>query len=280
MNTGKQRHRNAQLAVDLYDALHHQLYFTPRTAWQGIAILLLSCDVWADDRSWKSFHDVVVFREKNDFKFTARGAPNMTMRRAEKLTRFLASELQVSRDELCGLIGEYWRNATVVGLQPHNLVGHAFRSLTVHILETFGNSEISYGEEIDPNREFPGHIFNTRSQEPRLDIVARKGNVTTAVMSTRWRFRHDRVDVVEEALAYRSAALRQNSKCRFYAVVGEFSPNRLNKILTNCPPHHPNAPLDATVHFNPALISEGLGETHSIEHLKSLEWLIAETNSW
>src|ERR1051326_6022989 len=121
------RSKNAQLAIDLYDTLHRQLGFSPATAWKGIAILLLSCDVW--QKGWESFHNVVVYREVNDFKPKKKGEPNIVLRRAEHLTSHLAAELGVSRKDLCATIGEYWRNASVVHLQPNNLVGHAFRSL-------------------------------------------------------------------------------------------------------------------------------------------------------
>ena len=163
----------------------------------------------------------------------------------------------------------------------HNgAAGHAFRSLTVHILEIFGDPDITYAEEISPYDEFPGQEFTTRSHDPKMDIVGRRGNVTVALISSRWRFRHDRVDVVEEAMAYVTAARRHNSSCRLYASVGEFAPNRLKKILDNCPPAQPHGPLTAAVHFAPQLITGGLEEDGRMAHLQSLDWLIGESFSW
>ena len=40
------RSANAQLAVDMYDALSARYGWDRATAWHGIARLLLSCDVW------------------------------------------------------------------------------------------------------------------------------------------------------------------------------------------------------------------------------------------
>ena len=268
---------NAQLAVDMYEAQRAQHDWNAATAWQGIARLLLSCDVWR--QGWQPFHDVVVYREANDFKAGAHG-PNIVMRRADTLTGFLAVELGVTRADLCGEIAAYWRHPDVAKLQPHNLAGHAFRSLTVHILETFGDKGITYAEEVSPYDEFPGQQFTTRSRDPKIDIVARRGDVTVALISSRWRYRHDRVDVVEEAMAYAPAARRHNPACRFYASVGEFSPNRLDKVLSNCPPAQPRGPLTAVVHFAPRLITDGLEENGRMVYLKSLEWLIGETKSW
>jgi hypothetical protein len=139
---------------------------------------------------------------------------------------------------------------------------------------------VSYSEEVDPHEEFPGFEFRTRSKKPKLDIVAHKGAKTVALMSTRWRFRHDRVDVVEEALAYATPAHRHNPNCKLYAVTGEFAPNRLDKILTNCPPAHAHPALAAAIHFAPALIRDGLGENGRLQHLKGLDWLIGETYHW
>ena len=202
------------------------------------------------------------------------------MRRAAELTTFLAKELGVPRSDLCKEIGAYWRHPGIANRQPHNLAGHAFRSLNVHILETFGDQGITYVEEVNPHDEFPGQQFTTRSKEPKIDIVARRGNVTVALISTRSRYRHDRVDVVEEAMAYGTAARRHNPGCHFYASVGEFAPNRLEKVLRNCPPAQPRGALTAAVHFAPHLISSGLGENGRMMQLKGLDWLIDETFSW
>ena len=268
---------NAQLAIDMYEAQRAQRGWCAATAWQGIARLLLSCETWR--HGWQPFNDVVVYREANDFKTGARG-PNVVMRRADALTGFLAGELGVPRADLCNEIAAYWRHPDVTDLQPHNLAGHAFRSLTVHILETFGDKGITYAEEVSPHDEFPGQQFTTRSRDPKIDIVARRGNVTVALISSRWRYRHDRVDVVEEAMAYAPAARRHNPGCRLYASVGEFAPNRLDKVLSNCPPAQPRGALTAAVHFAPQLITAGLEENGRMVHLQSLEWLVGETFSW
>lgn len=271
------RSTNAQLAVDMYEALRAVHGWTNTTAWQGIARLLLSCDRWR--HGWQPFHGVVVYREANDFKIRTQG-PNIIMRRAAELTSFLARELGIPRSDLCREIGTYWRHADIANLQPHNLAGHAFRSLAVHILETFGDQGITYAEEVSPHDEFPGQHFATRSEHPKIDVVARRGDVTVALISSRWRYRHDRVDVVEEAMAYVTAARRHNPGCRLYASVGEFAPNRLEKVLSNCPPAQPHGALTAAVHFAPHLITGGLGENGRMMHLRSLDWLIGETFLW
>lgn len=277
-SNGMARSANADKAIAMYDALQKQQGWTKSSAWKGIARLLLTCDVWQDTQ-WRTFHDFVVYREVSDFK-PKTGLPNIYWRRGESLSNFLATQLGVPRRDLCNVIGAYWKAPGIRELQPHNLLGDAFRSLTVHILETFGDPAICYAEEVNAYEEFPGYSFATRSRRPRIDIVARRGTKTVALISSRWRFRHDRVDVVEEALSYASAARRQNPSCRLYASIGELSPSRVEKILMNCPPAQPHGPLNAAVHFHPELITVGLGENGRMAHLASLEWLIDDTFTW
>ena len=201
------------------------------------------------------------------------------LQRAEQLSAYLAEELGIPRTELCSTIGQYWRTPVVAKFQPHNLVGHSFRSLIVNALTIFGDTDIDYQEEVSPHDEFPGYHFGTRSKRAKIDIIARRGNIPVALISARWRFRHDRVDVIEEALSYAPAARRVNPSCNFYAMLGEFAPNRLEKVLSNCPPH-PNPAISAAVHFAPQLISNGLGENGRLSELRSLDWLIEQTSSW
>ena len=40
------------------------------------------------------------------------------------------------------------------------LSGHAFRSLTVHILQNYGDQGVTYAEEVSPYDEFPGQHFH------------------------------------------------------------------------------------------------------------------------
>lgn len=271
------RSNHVRLALNMHDSLQTRYRWDKANAWQGIARLLLTCDVWKD--GWRRFRDVVVYRESNDFGLGPNGVA-VVLQPAEELFRYLALELGILHSNLCREIGPYWRHPGIVQLQPHNLLGNTFRSRTVHILQTFGDRGITYSEEVSPHDELPGQRFETRSPKARIDIVARRGNTTVALVSSRWRFRHDRVDVVEEALVYTPAARRHNPACRFYASVGGFNPARLHKILSNCPSEQPYGTLAAAVHFAPRLISRGLGENGRIAHLQSLKWLIDQTFLW
>ena len=271
------RSTNAQLAVNLYNELQARYQWTAETAWHGIAKLLLSCEIYR--MQWEPFHDVVTYVDSNRFT-SGEGGPHATLRRAEQLTEYLAAQLGVDRRDLCQNIGVYWQHPRIRALQPHNLVGHAFRSLVTTALGRFGDPGVRYEEEVDPHPEFPGHTFTTRSKNPKIDIVARRDNRTVALLTVRWRFRHDRLDVIDEAIAYTSAFYRHNPNGKFYAVLGEFDGGRLRKVLANCPPIIPHAAISAAIHFAPQLILEGLEENGTLENLRSLAWLIGQTFQW
>lgn len=270
------RSKNAEAAARMYRAQIEHHGYGPADAWKPIASLLLACGIWRSKADgWAISNKAIYYKEANEFL-----PGSAAMRRGSQLADFLARELGFERSELCSHIGLYWADERFRYAQPHNLVGHAFRSMLVEALALFGDPDIRYEEEADPRTEFPGHSFATRSPKARIDIAARRGPATVALISSRWRFRHDRVDVVEEAMAYMTAAMRANPNCKQYAWVGEFSPARLEKILAHTAPSHPNPPLAACVHFEPRLITEGLQEREMKGQLESLAWLIAETARW
>ena len=92
------------------------------------------------------------------------------------------------------------------------------------------------------------------------------------MISSRWRFRHDRVDVDAESIAYKSAAMSAGlGSCKFYAVLGEFSSARLEKVLKNSVGVSSNPSIDGTVHFRPDLITNiaSLGENGRTFNVKA-----------
>jgi hypothetical protein len=81
-------------------------------------------------------------------------------------------------------------------------------------------------------------------------------------------------------MQYVPAARRVYPYCRFYAVLGEFAPSRLKKILNHTAEYHPNPIIDAAVHFQPKLITSALKENGAMENLGSIAWLIEQTREW
>jgi hypothetical protein len=153
----------------------------------------------------------------------------------------------------------------------------------LEILKLHGSKALSYEEEVNPKLLFPGVPFHLRSEDPKIDIVAFRGTRPVAMISTRWRFRHDRVDVPQESIAYKAAAMSVGlGACKFYGVLGEFSPARLEKVLRNTAGISSNPSIDGSVHFNADLITNtnALGENGRVAGLKPLDWLIGETHKW
>lgn len=269
--------QNATIAVNLFRNVIHHNGWGAADAWKAIAVLLLSCRVF-EAGGWRPFHGTVVHQERNAFELTARG-PNSALRASQNLTDYLARELGVQN--VCDVLGAYWNEPAISELQPNNLVGHAFRSIVAEYLRLFGNGRIQYEEEVDPRRLYPGFPFPTRSVDPKIDIVAFAGGVPVALISARWRFRHDRVDIIDEAFAYLPAARRLHPNANVYAAVGEMTSARLQKLTSNSLPLVAGGPLSGVVHFCPGLVTEGLGYALPRGHvLRSLEWLAAESHQW
>ncbi len=144
----------------------------------------------------------------------------------------------------------------------------------------FGQVDLRYEEEVDLSSRWPGVACPASRSRPVIDVVVLNGDRVVALLSVCWRFRSNRIQMLNEADAFLPYLRRANPSARFYGVTGEFSAARLEKILKNCAPAHANPAITATVHFNPELVRKGLGENGRIAHLKSLEWLIAETHKW
>jgi hypothetical protein len=276
------RGKNAQIAVDLFlETITRCGWDTARDAWRGIATTLLTCELWTSKREgYSPFFDTIIYRESNDFVISPEGEPNETIVSSRRLGGYLAKELGVPVEDLCKTIGTYARVPVIRTQQPHNLLGHGFRSIGVVFLERYGDPEITYHEEMRAHELFPGIPLPGASPKAKIDIVAMRKGVVVALISSKWRYRHDRVEFIEEFNRYLMAARRSNPRCELYAITGEFSAARLHKALAASPPASPHGPLSATVHFQPDLVTKGLGTNGRTNELRSFEWLAGETRSW
>jgi hypothetical protein len=82
----------------------------------------------------------------------------------------------------------------------------------VAFLERYGNSAITYHEEVSAHNLFPGIPLPGASPNAKIDIVAMRGGVPVALLSSKWRYRHDRVEFIEEFNRYLMAALCRNRR--------------------------------------------------------------------
>ena len=276
------RGKNAQIAVDLFlKTIVENDWDTAQDAWRGIATTYMTCELWTGKRDgYVSFHNTIVHRESNDYKVLKSGSLNGTIQASQRLGKYLAGELGVPVDEICATIGTYWRQPRIRTLQPHNLLGHGFRSMGVAYLQRYGDSDVEYHEEMSAHQLFPGIPLPGASPRAKIDIVAMRRNVPVALISSKWRYRHDRVEFIEEFNRYLMAARRLNPHCELYAITGELSSSRLHKALEASMPASRHGPLSATVHFHPDLVTKGLGENGRTSELRSFEWLADATHSW
>ena len=272
---------HAELAVDLYNRLLDENGWGLDHSWLAISKLLMSCEIWQQG-IWGHLHDVPVLVESNNYTLKLDGTPGKTIADAMRVKEQLARELGVDLDDLCGQIGQFWRHGDIRALQPNNPRGHAFRSIVAQTLSRFGDQDLNIEEEVSPHTLFPGYDFGNRSRNPRIDIVVRRGreNRVVALMTTRWTYRHDRVDIIDEARAYMPAARNVNQQCRFFGVTAEFMPARLNKVIQQTSPVINNAAINRLVHLNPDLPGVLLGNNGNLAQMWSLRDMVGDSANW
>lgn len=242
---------NAEAAVAAFVADLQIKSVGVNEAWLSICRLLLTCSIWSDGK-WKALHGQPVLRESNDYKLTRTGAPNKALREAQLIGDYIAAQMNIPRADLGSNIGQFLMN---LGVQPNNPRGHAFRSIVGEILARYGDPNLVIEEEVDPYGLFPGFTFALRSAKPRIDIIIYRNQQIVALCSTRWTYRHDRVDMLEEAVNYMAAARRVNPRCKFFGITAEVNPARLRKVVSQTAPLHRNPAMERLVHLHAPLVS-------------------------
>jgi hypothetical protein len=267
---------NAELAVSLFKKEVVSHGYGAADGWKAIIQLLVTCELWVG-KAWLPSHGQPVFRESNDYKLTQQGKPNTALREAELMGNYLASQLGVPQTALCANLGLFIKS---LNIQPNNPRGHAFRSIAAEFLSTYGDPALSIEEEVSPHQLFPGVPFNLRSAEPRVDLTVHRGNNLVALCSVRWSYRHDRVDMLEEAAAYMGAARRINSHCQFFGITAEMNPARLKKVVSQTSPLVSHAAMTRLVHVHPPLATTVIGHNGALGNLMSLEQWAADSFNW
>ena len=270
---------HAELAVELYGDLLAERGWGLDQAWLAIAALLMTCEIWRDGE-WRSSMARLCCRSPTTTASRDAVSRNRALAEALRVRRRLTDELGVGEQALCGEIGRFFRHPDIVGLQPNNPRGHAFRSLVAETLARFGDPRLDVREEVSPHELFPGFDFGNRSSNARIDIVVQRGPRVVALITTRWTYRHDRVDIIDEALAYTPAARRENAECRFYGVTAEFVPGRLHKVIEQTEPAMPNAAINRLVHLQPELAGALLGRNGGLEQMWSLARMVEDSGGW
>ena len=270
---------HAEHAVAMYKQLLANRNLDVDRAWEAIAQLLMTTEVW-DRGEWHPFHNELVLMERNNYKLTKAGIPNQALKDATMVGDHLAQALGIERATLGDHVGLFFREPDISPLQPNNLKGHAFRSVVCATLERFGDPDLLLTEEDRIRDLFPGWDFGNRSDDARVDITARRGGRVVALVSARWTYRHDRVDMIDEARAYLPAARNANRNAVFYGVTAEIGTARLHKVINETAPVHPNAAIDHLVHLNPLLPGKLIGNNGPLGHLMSLADFVRASFNW
>ena len=270
---------HAELAVKLYRDLLAENNWKLEQAWLAISVLLITCDIWREGE-WRRFHGAPVLRESNDYRIKKGGTPNKALWEAQRVKERLASELAMDQDQVCSVLGTFFQRPEIVDLQPNNPRGHAFRSLVAETVALFGDPVLEVTEEVSPRVLFPGFDFGNRSKDARIDIVVKRGPRVVALITTRWTYRHDRVDIIDEARAYMPAVRNVNSNSRFFGVTAEFGASRLKKVIAQTAASIQNSAVDRLVHINPELPAELIGKNGELQKMWSLTEMVQDTHVW
>jgi hypothetical protein len=267
---------NAESAVAAFVADLQSRSASLSDAWLSICRLLLTCSIWSG-RTWAPLHGQPVLRESNDYKLTQAGVPNTALQEATLIGDYIASQMRIPRTDLASHVGQFLMS---LGIQPNNPRGHAFRSIMAELLARYGDQDLVIEEEVDPYPLFPGFTFSLRSAKPRIDIIVYRGTQIVALCSTRWTYRHDRVDMLEEAVNYMAAARRVNQWCKFFGITAEVNPARLKKVVSQTAPVNPHSAIERLVHLHVPLATSVIGHDASLRHLWDIVDWVKDSPNW
>lgn len=270
---------NAELAVRLYGELLDDHGWGLDRAWLAVSALLMTCDYWWGG-DWYPLHDAPVLRESNVYGLTRSGAPNPALSEALRVKERLAVEFAVAGDDVCATLGRFFREPRLLGLQPNNPRGHAFRSLVAETLARFGDPALDVAEAISPYDIFPGFDRHAARRDSRIDIVVRRGDHLVALITTHWTYRHTRVGMLRDAEAYAPVAREANADCRFFGVTAEFGAARLKMVVGQTAPLASDAAIDRLVHLNPELPGELIGKNGDLGEMWSLAQMVEDSHNW
>lgn len=270
--------RNAEIAVQAFIADVTNRGWGLNEAWLAISRQLITCEIWDELRkTWVRYYDQPVLRERNDYKLLANSSPNQALQEATLVGDYIAQKLNIPRHDLCNQLGIFMKALSV---QPNNPKGHSFRSIVAEVLARYGDPQITVQEEVNPYVLFPGHQFNLRSKNPRIDIVAYRNNLPVALCSNRWTYRHDRVDLLEEARAYISTARQFNPSIHFFGITAEMNSARLKKVVSQTLPLVQTADINYLVHLHTPLATTVINHNGDLVYLTDLVDWVNSSHNW
>jgi hypothetical protein len=256
----------------------------PNSAWAGIYQALLWYEPLADPINGRNAlpHIIDANRLK---KSLSRGLPNAWQKRAVAVEEYIAAQWGVGAPAVRGMVNRLMRlpqysDSAGQEKQRHNTLGIAFAALIVLVLRRYGNQnpELIYELEAEGPVAFPGLQIPTRSEAARIDVLVRKPGKNIGIISTKWSYRHDRVDdLTTECRSYKSAAAythaTRSAPLFYYIATNEFDAARTQKLIADpC--------IDHVVHVHKRLVTEVAGQNGRLADLWDIADLIANSHTW
>ena len=165
-------------------------------------------------------------------------------RRALQVQGSLADAMNCRASQVEGNVDVLMGTLYPPGTQRMNPVGIAFACAVTCLVQRFGPGKYGWKMEARIGKDVFPALAGFRRKS--VDVVAFRGHLPYAVLSTKWGMRHDRIrDPQEEADTYKG----QVSGLRFFVVTNEFDSARLGKLL-----QYPG--IDGVFHVRSDLIGE------------------------
>jgi len=258
------RRTTRERAIELFQGADYPEGLDHSTAWLGIYQVLL----WLVPTQHHGTLPHIIEADK----FRSESSPWVS--RSLCIRSHLCELLKCDEQTLRAKVDLLMQCPGYVGLQRQNPLGIASGELIAHVMSKFGDQALVIRTEVPATELFPGVQLQSRSRNPRVDIVAFRSGRPVAIISTKWSVRHDRlVDIIDEAISYKTAAVRTGREIPCFFVTNEFDPARLDKLIGA-------QVVDAVIHVHPDLFTKICGLNDRLLLMKNLGYLCATSHCW
>ena len=269
------RQQTIENVTELFDsAIFPGGRMTTQSAWAGIYQCLLWYEILPNPVAGHTQLPHII--DANRLTPVSDRGPSSWQRNAIAVEEYLAQSWGVAPRAVAGKVDLLMHSPSYGGLQRHNILGAAFAALVRAALQRLGPNKagLSFELEVAGASAFPGVHIPTRSEKPSIDILVRNTGMNVGIISTKWSYRHDRVDdLTTECRAYKGAAAYTDTKLFYYIVTNEFDPARTDKLIKDkC--------VDRVVHVHKNLVTGVCGLNGRLKNLWDFSDLLAASNNW
>jgi hypothetical protein len=269
------RQQTIETATRLFDsATFPNGTVTAQSAWSGIYQCLLWYEFLPNAILGHSGLPHII--DANRLTKSQNKGPSAWQRHAIAVEEYLALHWAIPPVGVESRVDSLMKSPQYAGLQRHNILGAAFAALVRLTLQRYGTQDqlITYELEVAGASAFPGIQIPTRSEKPSIDILVRKAGKNIGIISTKWSYRHDRVDdLTTECRAYKNAAAYTDTKLFYYIATNEFDPARTDKLVCDkC--------VDRVIHVRKELVTGVCKLNGRLKNLWDLSELLESSDCW